>query len=115
MGKRKRKEIIKKEKVGSIDRWSFEGSLDDIISMLQKIKYDNKQYHEISIEVDDGIYEGYIEFLLFGLRPENKEEREKRLKEVKRRREANKKAKEKLEAEEIKKLKELIEKYKDRL
>jgi hypothetical protein len=114
-GKIMAKKIIKKEKINSIDCWAFEGGIDDIIAKLQKIKEENAEYNEICIEVDDNIYEGYLEFILFGYRPENKKERKIRLEEVKKRKEAKKIEEEKLEAEEIKKLKELIEKYKDKL
>jgi len=110
-----RKKIIKKEKIGAWDCWSFDGSIDGLISKLQELKKENSGYDEISIDVDDNVYEGYIEFVLYGYRPENDEEKKKRLEEVKKRKEAKKKEKEKLEAEEIKKLKELIEKYKDKL
>jgi hypothetical protein len=111
----KRKNKMKKEQIGSIDYWDFDGGIDDIIAMLQKIRNEHNNYSEVSIEINDNIYEGSVDFTLFGYRPESKEEKKKRLEEVRRRKEAKKKAQEEKEAEEIERLKKLLEKYKDKI
>ncbi len=68
-----------KKYIQSIYGYDIEGSLNDFIDQLNKIKEENKNYEELIIEVDSGDDDQDCELLIYDSREETDEEYQKRL------------------------------------
>ena len=106
----KKKEI--REKIGEITDIFDNCKLSDLISILEKIKEENKKVGYSDLEIREAyIGDGITEFYLYGTREETDKEYEKRMKKRRKKIEKNKQNKLEQKEKEIKRLKELMTKY----
>lgn len=111
-----KKYLTKRDNLGTISIWDLDGSIDDIVDMLNEYRDDwvAKGYTEVGLEPDSHP-DGDSTFWLYGLRPETDTERNKRLNAVKKAREVKEAQKKSKEETEIKELERLLEKHGDKL
>lgn len=112
----KKKFLTKKDEgLETISIWDFDGSMDDIIYMLESCRNEwlARGYSEVGIEpMPDS---ENLHFSLYGLRPETNEERDERLSAVKQAREDKARRQKEKEVDEMKELERLLEKHGDKL